>query len=589
MSVGGSVPALVERDVWIPMRDGVRMQTDIWRPADGLRHPILLQRTPYNRADSFATIVTAGIEPLRAVAAGFVVVISDTRGRFGSEGFFEPFKHEALDGFDTVQWLAQQSYSNGRVGMYGASYYAATQLLAATAQPPALSALATQMTASDYHDTWTYRGGALELGFTLYWAIGLAAAELERRRGAGERLDAEAEALNALAADPHAAFERRPLCDIYPLTTLLPAWNEWVTHPDRDDYWKSLSPLKNLTSSAIPTLHIGGWFDIFLPGTLANYTAMSAASSAAGTEQRLVVGPWAHAACHDALGEVYFGSTAAAASLDLTQLQLDWFTQHLTNEPVEVDEPPVRVFCMNANVWQTFDEWPPAAAVTTPYYFASDGTLSPEDQSARDAAREPEDHSTFVYDPANPAPTIGGATFLPGAYVGHNAGPRDQRPVEAREDVLSFTSARLTRDLDVIGRVRVVLHASTTAADTDWTAAFVDVHPDGRAIKVCDGIVRARYRHGTDAAEPITPNATHEYVIDLGATAIRVAAGHALRVDVSSSSFPKFDPNANDGGPTHMATEADYVTATQRIWHDATKPSRLELPIIPRPPRAAAY
>ena len=176
---------IVETDVSIPMRDGVVMRADVWRPDDGARHPILLQRTPYNRGDSFAVVVNAGIEPLRAVAEGFVVAISDTRGRFGSGGRFDPFRTEAADGYDTVQWLAAQPYSNDRVGMYGSSYFAATQLLAATARPPALKALAPQVTASDYHDTWMYYDGALQLGFTLYWALGLAGAELVRRQEIG--------------------------------------------------------------------------------------------------------------------------------------------------------------------------------------------------------------------------------------------------------------------------------------------------------------------------------------------------------------------------------------------------------------------
>ncbi|MDQ1690209.1 MAG: uncharacterized protein QOD87_317, partial [Pseudonocardiales bacterium] len=262
---------IVERDVLIPMRDGVAMQADIWRPADDARHPVLLQRTPYNRADSFAVIVNAGIEPLRAVADGFVVAISDTRGRFGSEGRFDPFRTEAADGYDTVQWLAEQPYSNGRIGMYGASYYGATQLLAATARPPALKALAPQVTASDYHDNWIYRGGALQLGFALYWTLGLAAAELVRRQQAGESLDTEAEELQQLLADPAQAFRTRPLTEIAAFRTLLPAWQDWLAHPGRDEFWRAVSIAEHHPALDLPALHIGGWFDLFLPGTLSNF------------------------------------------------------------------------------------------------------------------------------------------------------------------------------------------------------------------------------------------------------------------------------------------------------------------------------
>jgi hypothetical protein len=572
---------LVERDVWIPMRDNVHLQADIWRPhADGL-YPILLQRTPYNRADSFATVVNAGIEPLRAVAAGYAVVIQDTRGRFGSQGQFDPFRTEAEDGCDTISWLAEQPYSNGKIGMYGASYYAATQLLAATERPPALKAIAPQVTASDYHDSWTYHGGALQLGFSLYWALGLASAELIRRRSAGETLDGEAKELAALIADPWTAFAIRPLNKIGALAALLPAWNDWLDHPANDEYWQAFSVAAQHPPVDIPALHVGGWFDLFLRGTLASYAQMSST----GAPQRMIIGPWAHAVAYDALGQVDYGSAASAAALDMTQIQLDWFSPFLTDESALPASPPIRLFVMGENVWRGEDAWPPARAVTTRLYLADhadpiagrEGRLDPNAPAADEAS------STYLFDPADPVPTVGGATFLPGAYIGLHAGPRDQRDVEKRPDVLTYASGPLLEDIELCGPIAVTLFVSTTASDTDWTAKLVDVHPDGQALNVCDGIIRARYRNGTDAEDYATPGECYEVRIDLGATCLVVFAGHALRLEISSSNFPRFDVNPNSSRPVAEATVVDFVIARQRVYHDRLRPSYLELCTVPRP------
>ncbi|HEV7565950.1 MAG TPA: CocE/NonD family hydrolase, partial [Microbacteriaceae bacterium] len=532
---------IVERNVWIPMRDGVRLQADIWRPDDSATHPALLQRTPYDRSDSFAIILNAGIEPLRAVQDGFVVVVQDTRGRFGSEGHFVPFINEGADGFDTVQWLAEQGWSNGRVGMYGASYYAATQLLAAIEQPPALKAIAPQITTSEYYENWIYQGGALQVGFALFWALGLAASELTRRQAAGEDLTVEAAALRPLLADPHAAFRARPL-DGLAVASMLPAWGEWLRHPARDDYWVARSVSEHFDRIDVPALHVSGWFDLFHRGTIENFRGLTARGVA---EQSIIIGPWAHAVAYDALGEVDFGGAAAAAALDMTRIQLDWFRQFLTDESDGPRRAPVTVFVMGANVWRDETAWPPERATLTTFTFgvADDGT-----GTLRRGGPAGGGWRSFDFDPADPVPTLGGGTLLPGAYTSLNSGPRDQRPIEARADVLMYTGETLEADIELCGDVQVTLWAATSAADTDWTAKLVDVHPDGRAISVCDGIIRARYRLGTSAARMLEPNSPHEFVLDLGTTAIVIPAGHALRVEISSSNFPRFDVNPNHGG-----------------------------------------
>jgi putative CocE/NonD family hydrolase len=570
---------VVERDIWITMRDGVRLQADVWRPATAGRHPILLQRTPYNREDSFAVIVNAGIEPLRAVRDGFVVVIQDTRGRFGSGGVFDPFRTEAADGFDTIEWLAAQPYSNGRVGMYGASYYAATQLLAATANPPALCAIAPQATASDYHDDWTYRGGALQLGFALYWALGLAGAEAQRRRAAGENVDAVEAELQKLGNDPWAAYRSRPLASLDALGSLLPAWNDWLRHPGRDDFWRSISIAEHFAHIDVPALHIGGWFDIFLHGTLANYRGLSERPDA--SPQRLVIGPWAHAVAYDALGEVEYGAGASAAALDMTRLQLDWFGGFLKPDATPIAGAPVRVFMMGENAWREEDAWPPARAHKERFYL--DGSVATGDGFVGVLSNDfPEegDSVTFTFDPADPVPTTGGATFLPGAYVGLHSGQRDQRDVERRDDVLTYTTHPLDEDVELCGPVSVTLWASTSAEDTDWTAKLVDVHPDGRALNVCDGIIRARYASGREGEELVPAGIVRAYRIDLGATAITIGHGHAIRVEISSSNFPRFDVNPGYRGDVASATADDIVVATQQVFHGGAYPSHLELSVV---------
>jgi putative CocE/NonD family hydrolase len=575
---------IIERNVSIPMRDGTRLQADVWRPITAGRYPILLQRTPYNRADSFAVIVNAGIEPLRAVSDGFVVVIQDTRGRFGSEGVFDPFSNEADDGYDTIEWLAALHYSNGRVGMYGASYYGATQLLAATKNPPALRAIAPQITASDYHDDWTYRGGALQLGFTLNWALGLAAGEVERRRAAGADVDTHAAQLQKLIDDPWLAFRTRPLNGLDSLAALLPAWTAWLEHPARDDFWRSISISEHFATIGLPALHVGGWFDLFLHGTLANYAGLNTRPNPA--KQNLIIGPWAHAVAYDALGEVDYGAAAAAAALDMTRIQLDWFSEFLKPDAPAPTSAPVRVFVMGDNEWRDESEWPPARAITERFYLgvASDSATG-ELTTHRPADELPT--ATFVFDPANPVPTVGGATLLPGAYVGLHAGQRDQRAVEERADVLSYTTTTFRDDVEICGPVSVSLWAATSALDTDWTAKLVDVSPDGPARNICDGIIRARYANGTDHEELVTPGRATEFRIDLGATAIVIFAGHRLRLEISSSNFPRFDVNPNHGGDIASATASDLIVANQQVFHGGTHPSYLELSVVavkePRP------
>ncbi|WP_177228614.1 CocE/NonD family hydrolase [Amycolatopsis sacchari] len=315
----------------------------------------------------------------------------------------------------------------------------------------------------------------------------------------------------------------------------------------------------------LPTLHVGGWFDLFLRGTLANFTAMGG---------HLVVGPWSHADQSGVAGEVLHPGGSAQA-IGLEQQQLRFLREQADEVPSSL--PPVRLYVMGAG-WRTEQEWPPARTDWQTWYFGPGGTLSRELPEAGSAE--------YVHDPHDPVPTIGGAILMAGGPDGGlswQPGQRDQRPLDGRTDILRFTSPALTEDVEVTGPLTVVLHASTSAADTDFTAKLVDVHPDGRALNVADGVVRARYRSGMDSPGPVVPGEVHEYVIDVGATSLVFRAGHRIRVDIASSNFPCFDRNSGSGKPAGAVTEADFVSATQRVFFGPPHPSAIRLPVIPSP------
>jgi putative CocE/NonD family hydrolase len=558
----------IERDVPVPLPDGTTLRADLWRPADGRPAPVLLQRTPYDKG--FALVVQAGLDPARAVAAGYAVVVQDVRGRYASEGDFEPFANEAADGAATIAWVAEQPFCDGRVATYGGSYVGATQLLAAVERPPALRAMLPHVTSADYHDGWTTEGGAFQLGFALRWALSLAAGELERREDRGEEVGELKERVDAELADPWGGYRRLPLVDQPVLAELAPYYLRWLEHPARDAFWRRLSVRDRLGAIDVPALHLGGWHDVFLQGTLATYAELRAQDRA---PQRLVVGPWAHSGWGDAVGEVLYGPEASRYALDPTDLHLRYFDAMLDGVEAEL-AAPVRIFVMGADRWRDEDEWPLARARARKLHLRAGELLTWE-------APEPgEDSRTYTYDPADPVPTGGGRTLMPGHEASIALGSRDQRAIEARPDVLVYTTAPLERDLEVTGSVRLVLHAASSAPDTDWTAKLVDVHPDGPALSVTDGILRARYRDGLDRERLLEPGRPERFVIEAGATSMVFRRGHRIRLEVSSSNFPRFDRNPNTGGDNARASASDLRPAHQRVFHDVARASHLELPIV---------
>ncbi len=573
----------IEKNLTVPMRDGVLLATDVYLPDGPGPFPTLLTRTPYNKDGQ---LVSGYFDIARGVQAGYAVVIQDTRGRWASQGEFNPFFDEARDGADAIAWAAAQPWSSGAVGMIGGSYVGATQWTAATQAPEALRAIAPFVTSDQYYDGWAYSGGAFQLGFNLHWTLMvLASAEVTRRMGAGAATPEDFAAIVAAVDGNDALYRRLPLLGLPELGGFAPYYDDWLRHPGYDDYWRATAPRESYGRITVPALNVGGWYDLFLSGTLANYTGMKSrgGSESARRRQRLVIGPWAHGPMGGVFAERSYGMLAGIEAADATGLQLRWFDWLLRGtEDGLAAEKPVRLFVMGANEWRDEDDWPVPGTEYVDYYLHSRGlanTSRGDGFLATDPpGDEPED--AYLYDPRDPVPTTGGPTFLPGLFIGANAGPRDQRAVEARRDVLCYTTEPLARPVEVIGPVVAVLHVSSSAPDTDFTAKLVDVAPEGRAENLAEGILRARYRESLSEPSPLEPGRVHEVTVDLVATAAAIPAGHRIRLEVSSSNFPRFDRNTNTGGV--IASEGDFRQAVNRVHHTRALPSRLVLPVIRR-------
>lgn len=572
----------VSTNVAVPMRDGVQLYADVYRPEGQGPFPVILTRTPYNKS-----LAMTSVDPLRAAEHGYAVVIQDTRGRHTSEGEFYTFRHEPNDGYDTVEWAAAQPWSSGKVGMYGASYVGATQWLAAKTQPPHLTAIMPRITASNYHEGWTYQGGAFELGFNISWSM--LQLTLANFKNLGERLNLSAEQQHALlqAVDTMAsAFTFLPLKDFPHLQDgMADYFYDWLAHPAYDDYWKQWCIEDSHAHISTPAYNIGGWYDIFLGGTIRNYLGMRdhGATEEIRRSQKLIIGPWLHGAAPGPgiTGNHYFGLGSDPTVIDLDGIHLRWFDHWLKGiDNGILDEPPVRIFVMGDNVWRDESDWPLARARDVNYYFHSDGkanSLSGNGALSTEApGAEPPD--VFLYNPADPVPTQGGPLCC-NAYFLQN-GAFDQREIEAREDVLVYSTPPLGQDIEVTGPISVTLWAATSAADTDFTAKLVDVCGHGCARNLTDGIIRARYRDSTSASSPVEPGAVYRYTIDLWATSNVFKQGHQIRVEISSSNFPRFDRNTNTGNV--IAEDAGYKPAMQTILHNAQYPSHITLPIVPR-------
>jgi putative CocE/NonD family hydrolase len=575
---------LVDKDVPMTTRDGVVLRADVYRPETEGRFPVLLSRLPYDKNQRRRP---GDIDPF--VERGYVVIMQDTRGRFASGGDeYYPLVWEAADGHDAVEWAAQLPYADGQVGTMGQSYLGATQYLLAPTRPPHLKASFPASAPGDFHQCWVYHtGGAFELGWQIPYAI-LMARDTIARKGLTPKLLPELERLLAPAPTPWApplsdeAYRRLPLMawgkQLEPVARYV---TDYLKHPEDGAVWQPINVERQHGQVTVPMYHVTSWYDIFLQGGLANFAGLrrNAMNDTARLAQKLLVGPWAHlfpytSPTSTGTGDIDFG---AAAMIDLHEIQLRWFDHWLKGINTGIlDEPPVKLFVMGENRWRDENEWPLARTRYTPYYLHSrghantasgDGALSP--QMPGD---EPPD--AFAYDPADPVPTRGGNTLILAMGV------QDQRPVESRPDVLVYTSDAMTAPFEVTGPLAVTLFAASSAPDTDFTAKLVDVRPDGFAQILADGIVRARYRNSRESATPLTPDEVTRFTIDLWATSYVFLPDHRIRVEISSSNFPRFDRNLNTG--EDQATATRWQTARQTVFHDPRYPSHIVLPVIPR-------
>ena len=565
-------------------RDGVILRADVYRPDAPGRRPVLLSRLPYDKSQRRRP---GDVDIF--VEHGYVVIFQDTRGRFASDGDdYYPLIHEGEDGYDAVEWAATLPYSDGNVGTMGQSYLGATQYLLAPTRPPHLKASFPASASSDFHQSWVYHtGGAIELGWQIPYAI-LMARDTIARRKLSETLVPELERVLAPAATPWApplspeAYRRLPLTAWAELLApVAPYIGDYLRHPADGPTWWALNLERRHGQIDVPMYHVSSWYDIFLHGGLANFSGLrrNAMTETARRAQKLIVGPWAHLFPYTnptstGTGDIDFGRDAL---ISLHDIQLRWFDHWLKGVDTGIlDEPPVKIFVMGDNRWRDEGEWPLARTRYTPWYFHSGGRANTSAGDGLLDARAPAEESAdqFTYDPDDPAPTRGGNTLiLP-------MGVQDQRPVEARADVLVYTSAVLAEPLEVTGPLVVTLHAASSASDTDFTAKLVDVRPDEYAQNLADGIVRARYRESRESATPLTPGAVTRFTIDLWATSHVFLPGHRIRVEISSSNFPRFDRNLNTGEDPATGTRREI--AHQTVFHDARYPSHIVLPIIPR-------
>jgi putative CocE/NonD family hydrolase len=545
-------------DVGVPMRDGVRLSADLYLPDAPGPFPTVLIRTPYDNN------AAANIEKGRRMAnAGYACVIQDCRGRFDSEGTYYPLVDEGADGYDTQEWIGAQPWSNGRIGMSGGSYVAWVQLASAPYRSGSLTCLAPRVMCADPFSELAYRGGAFQLNVLMTWGI-----RTSGRTAQSIEFDNWREAFRTLPLEGATVASGRDLA----------FWKDWLAHPTYDDYWAGMNVAARWDAFAVPALHMGGWFDLYADSTFANFTGMRTHGAGPARQSKLIVGPWPHALSGaPRTGDVDFG---APSQVDLEALELRWFDYWLKGRANGiVDEPPLRLFIMGANTWRDEHEWPLARTDWQTWYFHSGGRANTLAGDGTLSRAEPGDEAAdrFVYDPAHPVQTVGGNNCCSPHIVPW--GPYDQRDVEMRADVLCYTSAPLDRDLEVTGPIRVVLYAATDCPDTDWTGKLVDVRPSGYAMNLCDGIVRARYRESRTGPTPVEPGTVYRYEIDLMVTGNVFRAGHRLRVEISSSNFPRYARNLNTD--KEIGASDEMRLAHQTVLHAQAYPSHVVLPVIP--------
>ncbi len=556
----------MQRDVLSPMRDGVLLAMDLLRPDAPGRFPVVLMRTPYNKVAN----VTSRHRPFQEQLArcGYIVALQDCRGRFNSDGVFDPYRQEHADGFDTVEWLAAQDWCDGNIGMIGGSYVGQTQWFAASQAPKALKAIVPTVSPPGHpflnEPLW---GGVMIMAAT-EWMFSM-----------GRRCELITGLQGLYTQDPD-YFEALPLARVAERAgTSSKWWDDWLSHPTYDAYWRSHGYEEYWPRITVPALNITGWWDMNFLGSPRNFVGMRrhGATPQAREGQRLVIGPWPHWVNRfRTLSGLDFGASAVT---DLDTYTLRFFDHWLKGRKENglSGDARVHVFVLGANQWWEADEWPLPGTRPTEFYFHSGGNANTHRGDGRLSRRRPggEPNDEYESDPLDPIRVTWSL----------HEGPVDDRPLSARRDVLCYTSEVIEQPLDVVGPVKAVLYASSSARDCDWHVRLVDVHPDGAARFLCHGALRARFRQGYERAVFLEPGRVERFEIDLYAVGVRFLPGHRIRVQVSSSWFSRFERNPQTDAGNWMKDERAPVSARQKVYHDAKQASYIALPLIPVAPR----
>jgi putative CocE/NonD family hydrolase len=574
---------------YAPMRDGVLLATEVYLPTSTGTYPVIMQRTPYNR--NGAPVDTSCVDggSMAMASHGYAVLNQDVRGIYRSQGTFDPMEQEVNDGYDAVEWAAAQPWSNGKVGMFSGSYVGLTQWQAADRTPPHLLAIAPDVTASDYHDNWTYVDGEFDLWFAQSWIHVTFGQEILLRDLLAmgmPRDQANAKVARFAQAGTNHLLDdwvwQLPLVSFPVYQAIAPYYYDWLRHPDYDEHWKRLDIQHRYGNVKVPVLNSGGWYDIFQVGTVRNFVGMRAeggtAEARAGT--KLVMTCCGHAGDSGAL-------TWNQSPKPVTTT-MRFMNHYLKGEDNGVEnDPAVQLWVLNppdtglagSGFWVYGDTWPLKGTREVSWFFSSDGHANTSAGDGRlTLLPQPSAADHFSYDPHDPVPTVGGNMCCEPSLL--PAAAHDQTQVEERDDVLVYTSDTLTQDVAVIGPVQVVLYAATSARDTDFTAKLVDVHPDGFAANVLDRLVPARFRNGSRLPPSlVTPGQVYAYTIDLGNAGQVFRTGHRIRVEISSSNFPHYARNLNMGLDNY--TTSLMKVANQTVFHDKNRASRIVLPVVP--------
>ncbi len=557
----------IERHKPVPMSDGVKLYADIYLPSAPGKYPTLVTRTPYG-------VQRDGVHEMMVKFAqhGYAVVVTDVRGRYESEGKWEPFRDEAKDGYETIEWAARQFFSNGKVATQGGSYVGHNQWAAASQTPPHLVAAFPALASTNIYANWLTMGGAFRLSFNYGWGV----VRMPNRIMLPQYWHTESYMPENLKYDN--VLMHLPLNNMDVTFEGAPVqhYRDWLIHESYDKYWKDISDEERFEKITVPVHTLGGWFDIFLMGTINGYVGMKkhGGSPEARAGARMIIGPWGHGPTRS-FGGVDF---TPDAFMDMFDLQIRFYDYYLKGINTGLDfEKPVQLFYMGVNKWRSETDWPVPGTKFREMYISGNGPANSVRGSGTLSFTKPvkKASDTYRYDPLNPVPTTGGNNCCGTPTA---AGPVDQRPIERREDVLVYTSDFLTDTLTIAGPVRMKLFAATDGKDTDWMIKLVDVYPDGYSMPVSEGILRARFREGLDKIKLLTPNQVYEYDIELTGTANSFLPGHRIRIDITSSNFPQFDRNPNTGDP--LGSSALTRVATQTIHHGGTSLSHILLPVV---------